>query len=467
MVAEDIRYNASVVRGFIAFSRVIGKLVLLASLAVLVGWGSNLQGLQPVLDSSLIMRAGAAVAGLIAAAAMLLAPRAPRTSIVLSLLLAVFGGAELVGYVSGWNGLGAHGLDRWLLVATGRPFNHMTPVAALGFALIGALGAGVVARCSAWLREVCAFAVIAIAMGSAASYGPVLAGGESDLLAQLPVMTALTLLLLLALAWLSSEPTRGLTRIAVADSVGGAVARRLILPALLLPVLLTFLLTLMQSWWRLSPALTLAMASVATGGTVATMIVWVAFLLDRSERQRRTVLALREDAHTDGLTGLVNRRGFDETFAVLLAEAIPGTTVAVLMLDLDHFKRFNDSFGHQAGDEVLRATGRLLRGEVRPRDLVARYGGEEFVIVLPDSDAERAERVAQRILVAFRQHAWPLRPVTVSIGATIAAAGEAGEVVLHRADQALYCSKQQGRDRLMFDGGPCQGVLAAGPVLLP
>lgn len=458
MALEEIRFNAAVVRGFIAFSRLAGGAVLLMALLTLLAWTTGATALRVLVAGSGAMSAGATIAAVLAGSALLLAARWRVLSFALSCLLAVHAGSEALHYVIGKHDVGTHWLDLVLPTRDGQAPTQLSEVASFGFVLLGVVGACVVGRCTLWLREACALVTIAIATASAASYGLVLAGGTADLLSRLPITTAVVLLLL-ALAWLASVPTTGLTRIAVADSLGGAFARRLILPSLLLPVLLTFAFKIMQSRWLLSESLTLALATVATGGAVATMIVWVAFLMDRSERQRRAVLALHEDAHTDALTGLLNRRALDDLLPRVLRDA-RGGSVAVLMLDLDRFKSFNDSFGHQAGDEVLRETGRLLRGEVRPGDLVVRYGGEEFAVVLPDSDARRAQRIGERILDAFREHRWPLRPVTVSIGATIATDADDGEAVLRRADEALYCSKQQGRDRLMFDGGPCQGVLA-------
>lgn len=212
-----------------------------------------------------------------------------------------------------------------------------------------------------WLREACALAVIAITMASIAAFGLVLAGTAFNLPLRMPIVTA-SLLLLLTLAWMASVPSTGLTRIVVADSPGGAFARRLILPALLLPSLLTFLFEMVQAWLGVSEAQALSLAAVVTGGVVAAAILWVAYLLDRSERQRRTVLALRTDANTDGLTGLANRRAFDAGLAQALRE---NEDVALLILDLDHFKSFNDDFGHQAGDDALREAGRLLHAELR------------------------------------------------------------------------------------------------------
>lgn len=449
MTIDGIRFNAVVVRGFVVFSQAVGWLLVLASLAMLAAWVSGAEPLRGALRQDDCMRAGAAVGFLFAGAALLLGRARPRIAFLLSLLLALLGGVELFQYALGMDGPGW----RWLearLPAWDRPSGRTTELAALAFVLLGIVGMAVALQRAVWLREACAIAVIVIAMAASASYGLVLAGDSANLLRRLPVMTA-GALLLLVLGWMASAPTTGLTRIAVADSPGGAFARRLILPALLLPVLLTFFFKMVQSQLGMSESLALSLAAVTDGGVVAAMILWVAFLLDRSERQRRAVLALSRDANADGLTGLANRRAFDAALARILRD---GGDAALLMIDLDWFKRYNDDFGHLVGDGILRETGQLLRAEVRPRDLVARYGGEEFAILLPDSDGPRAERVGERILAAFRGHRWTHRPVTASVGIALAVPGDTSDTLLRRADAALYRSKQAGRDRCTFgDGG--------------
>lgn len=447
MTIDGIRFNAVVVRSFIVFSQAVGWLLVLVSLAMLFSWGSGVEPLRGVLRQDDCMRAGAAVGFLLASAALLLGRTRPRAGFLLSLLLALFGAVELLQYALGMDGPGWRWLEGRLPEWAGRPSGRTTELAALAFVLLGAVGMAVALRRAVWLREACAIAVIVIAMAASASYGLVLAGDSANLLRRLPVMTA-GALLLLVLGWMASAPTTGLTRIAVADSPGGAFARRLILPALLLPVLLTFFFKMVQSQLGMSESLALSLAAVTDGGVVAAMILWVAFLLDRSERQRRVVLALSRDANADGLTGLANRRAFDAALAGILRD---GGAVALLMIDLDRFKSFNDEFGHLVGDGILRETGQLLRAEVRPRDLVARYGGEEFAILLPDSDALRAERVGQRIVAAFRGYGWVQRPVTVSVGGAVARPGDTPETLLRRADAALYRSKEAGRDRCTFD----------------
>lgn len=443
-MSNDIRVNAEVVRGFIVFSRVVGWLLTAVSLIVLLAWVSAAQPLQVFALPATSMRAGAALAALLAGGALLLSRGWPRTSFLLSLLLTLFAGCELLEFASGARVICLPDLGGLLPHWPNRPPGKKLELAAVVFTLLGLVGMAVTSRQAVWLREACALAAIAISMASIAAFGLVLAGSAFHLPLRMPIVTA-SLLLLLTLAWMSSVPSTGLTRIVVADSPGGAFARRLILPALLLPSLLTFLFEMVQAWLGVSEAQALSLAAVVAGGMVAAAILWVAYLLDRSERQRRTVLALRTDANTDGLTGLANRRAFDAGLAQALRES---EDVALLILDLDHFKSFNDDFGHQAGDDVLREVGRLLHAELRPGDLAARYGGEEFAVVLVQSDAGRVAQVGQRILAAFHARQWPNRPVRVSIGAALATSGEAPEGLISRADAALYRSKQEGRDRL-------------------
>lgn len=442
----DIRFDAAVMRSFVACSRVIGWCVVLASLTVLAGWASGAEPLRALVQSQSVPRAHAALGCLFAGAALVLRRTAPRAATTLSLLVALLGGAASIGHLPGPNAFAWPGLDAIVPGWPGRPPAQMTELAAVALLLLGAVGVAVQRGRAVWLREAFALAVIGIAMAGIASYGLVLAGDSASLLRRLPIATAVSLLLL-ALGWMASEPGTGLTRVAVADSQGGAFARRLLLPALLLPVLFTFLFKVVQSRLGMPESLALALAAVATGATVAAMVVWVAFLLDRNERQRRTVLALHEDASTDALTGLANRRALD----VALSRALQHSgTATLLLLDVDHFKRFNDSFGHPAGDDVLRETARLLHAVVRAQDLVARYGGEEFAILLPQSDALRGRHVAERVLAAMRMHPWAHRPVTLSIGVAVAAPGDTATTLLRGADEALYCSKQAGRDRFGF-----------------
>lgn len=168
-------------------------------------------------------------------------------------------------------------------------------------------------------------------------------------------------------------------------------------------------------------------------------------------------LQLAEQSRRDGLTGLHNRRHFDEHYAVLAAQAVRRREpLAVLMMDLDHFKKLNDTRGHPAGDACLREIAELLRSVMRSTDLVARYGGEEFVIALPATDAEGAahiaERIRQRVEQAPIHHDGADFQVTCSIGmaTTIPVDSVRAMALLQKADDALYDAKRLGRNRVAF-----------------
>jgi diguanylate cyclase (GGDEF)-like protein len=162
---------------------------------------------------------------------------------------------------------------------------------------------------------------------------------------------------------------------------------------------------------------------------------------------------LKEMVLNDSLTGCLNRRGFDQSLAREVARSTrAGSDLALLAIDLDHFKDVNDSFGHMAGDAVLREFGKLLSTAARGGDMVARTGGEEFSVVLPDTTQEGAENVAKRLCDQIREHVFVAngKPVqiTASIGvvSTRPGRGESDTNLKLRADEALYSAKHAGRD---------------------
>lgn len=163
---------------------------------------------------------------------------------------------------------------------------------------------------------------------------------------------------------------------------------------------------------------------------------------------------LNERACRDPLTGIFNRGTLNEHLERELAVARQTRApLSLLMIDIDDFKQYNDTFGHPAGDEVLVTLGAIGLRSVRDVDLVARYGGEEFVVVLKEADCAAAVEVAERIRAAMA--GCPLlRPVTVSIGiACFPAHGDTPEALIARADEALYAAKQRGKNRVVVHGG--------------
>lgn len=159
-------------------------------------------------------------------------------------------------------------------------------------------------------------------------------------------------------------------------------------------------------------------------------------------------------ATTDGLTGLKNHRAFQEFLEQEFQRSVRyQLPLSLLLLDVDRFKQYNDTYGHPAGDEVLKAVGVLLREHTRATDFVARYGGEEFVLILPQTCFTEALPLAERLRVAIESAAWPYRPITASIGlATKHLATQDRALMIAEADSALYLSKQSGRNRVTAFG---------------
>lgn len=152
---------------------------------------------------------------------------------------------------------------------------------------------------------------------------------------------------------------------------------------------------------------------------------------------------------TDALTGLMNRRSMDETLIRWTEEK---QEYAVLLVDLDHFKSVNDTYGHAVGDEVLKYLAKTMRMHTRPQDICCRYGGEEFIILLPKTTEEGAYAVAENLRQYLQDTNSPCgRPVTMSGGiAAYPQAGDSPNVILEKADQALYKAKHQGRDQVQL-----------------
>ena len=172
------------------------------------------------------------------------------------------------------------------------------------------------------------------------------------------------------------------------------------------------------------------------------------------------VQALERAAYTDPLTGLPNRRLGESFLATRLDEQRrEGWPFGVIMLDIDHFKRVNDSYGHEAGDEVLKMVARSLSGGIRAVDLACRWGGEEFLVILANPSPGDLPAICGRLWSLVRSSRFTVPEgepliVTVSLGATIARPGESAAEAIRRADEYLYHSKSNGRDRMTLDPAP-------------
>ena len=168
---------------------------------------------------------------------------------------------------------------------------------------------------------------------------------------------------------------------------------------------------------------------------------------------------IRRDATTDVLTGIANRRLFDMSLREAVNKAMEnGRPLTLLMLDIDHFKRFNDSWGHHTGDEVLKLVAQTLKETVKGQDVVARYGGDEFAIVLPETQLDDAIIVGNNIRRAFERRRITKKAsndliggITVAVGAARYECGEPIANLVERADAALYRAKRDGRNRVVAE----------------
>jgi diguanylate cyclase (GGDEF)-like protein len=193
---------------------------------------------------------------------------------------------------------------------------------------------------------------------------------------------------------------------------------------------------------------------VAWSGADQRLLAWAAEEVSAAFERAYAMEAAQRGANIDALTGLPNRRYFDEVIAIERPRRRSSDSLGVLMIDIDHFKRLNDMHGHSTGDRVLRAVAGAIASQVRADDTPARYGGEEFAVLLRRASAEQATEVGERIRLAVRR----LNPgsmgveaaVTVSVGMAVASPGDLdASALVERADQALYRAKRLGRDRVV------------------
>ena len=200
-----------------------------------------------------------------------------------------------------------------------------------------------------------------------------------------------------------------------------------------------------------------AQLSTALGGMMKRLVRANLELEQRvAERTAELELAnaeLDRQARTDPLTGLLNRRGMEERFRpALLSARRRQAALSVLLVDIDHFKRVNDTHGHDAGDQALCTLAQAMTLRLRESDIVARHGGEEFVVILPDTDARQARVVADELVASISQ--LPLAivgAITISCGVSqVRLANDTVDSVLQRADEALYRAKNEGRNRTSF-----------------
>ena len=200
----------------------------------------------------------------------------------------------------------------------------------------------------------------------------------------------------------------------------------------------------------------------AMGDSLASLNARLSASQQQIEQLREQLERVRQESLTDALTRLANRRAFEDALERAIAEqAASGAPVSLVMLDVDHFKRVNDEFGHLFGDQVLRMIGQVLTANLKGKDTTARFGGEEFAVLLPGTPLLAAFRVADQLRLAVaatgvhgKGAGTPATHVTVSCGVAALAPGEDAAGLIGRADAALYEAKRCGRDRVAAAGDP-------------
>lgn len=180
------------------------------------------------------------------------------------------------------------------------------------------------------------------------------------------------------------------------------------------------------------------------------------------QQLQQNLETVRIEGLTDPLTTLCNRKYFDAALAKAIAEATEkNEPLSLLMADIDHFKTFNDQYGHLTGDQVLRLVALAVKQNVKGRDVAARYGGEEFIVALPNTALQSAITVADHIRRAVmtkelmrRSNGERLGRVTISIGGAVLRPGDNAQLLIERADKCLYVAKRQGRNRVVCETDP-------------
>lgn len=438
---------------------------LLGLLILIVGWGFDIIRLTSVLPGAASTKANTALAIAALGVSLALSNREFGTRAVgrpMAVLALTIGLVTLAEYAFHWQS----GIDQLLIIDTSRPLAEYPGRPAIATAvMIGLLAAG--RLCGrrpvlAGAKTLTALAAALIAWASFTGYvfGPQ-ALKEVALFDSVALPTAAAVLLL-ALGTLAAEPISWPIRMAMAKGIGGTVCRWLLPPAILAPPALGWILSRAGAASTYPDAFLWALYSVATSLGAVWLILLLAHRIELIDAER--TFATRMSLH-DPLTGLANRRAFDAfLFEAFSLARRHGHALSVSLLDIDHFKSYNDEYGHPAGDELLKSLGRLLSSLARETDMVARIGGEEFAIALPETDLDGARVISERMRAEVERSAIFRRAITVSMGvAAISAETPDASALVAVCDTALYRAKKAGRNRVSVPGAESGGDASRPP----
>lgn len=470
------------------WSTVAAVFVTTVGTAVLVGWALDIDRLVRVSSGLPAMNPMTAVAFVLCGFSLALlresrlTPPRRHTAQMLGLIVVLIGLTKIVDMAGG----GSLGVDRLVFrgaieARSGVGLGGMAPNTALNFVLFGLalIYFGGQSKLSHRLSQACSTLGTILAMLPLIGYLY-----KADMLRGFGSMIPMALhtavcFIVLGTGLLIAPGTQAIKLVSRADQ-GGRMVRQLFPVIVLTVVALGYLRLAGQraGWYETEMGAALMVASTIVA--LATLLWWNAGTISNSDRRRLAIegaLQLSESAlraanealalqvRRDSLTGLSNRMALDEELnrATLNLQRYEDEIFSVLMLDVDYFKRYNDTFGHLAGDEVLREIATILQTTCRATDIVGRYGGEEFMIVLPRTAKAGAREIGERLRATIEAHVWPNAPVTVSVGiATASATISKSDAVLNEADVALYLSKQGGRNRVCCadDDAPVFGARA-------
>jgi diguanylate cyclase (GGDEF)-like protein len=419
-----------------------------ASIA-LTGWTLQIPALTSVIPGLVSMKANTAICFLLLSGALYAAAecRWPRWQGWLAVAAAILASLTLFEYASGTS----LGIDEALfrdLALSAHP-GRMSPITAANFVLLASALLVPSFKCSAYLKEALALLLALSATFAIVGYiygVPVLYGALSSSSTAMALHTGANFLLL-AIGFLFVERETGFVRVFHGSSIASMVARYLVPVAFLVPVVLGAIF--IRTRWSLGhPHLVMALSVVSNIVLLVGLIWLLASMIQRIEAERA---AVQQQAETDKLTGIYNRRHFESSLEREIERARRyGSPLSLLMIDVDNFKQLNDTRGHLVGDRMLYRLARECESCLRISDVFCRYGGDEFVIIAPETSALAAMTMARRMRQNIDALGMDQSFGTLAISIGIALWQESlktNDDFIAAADSALYQAESDGRNR--------------------
>jgi len=429
--------------------------------AVIAGWAFGLPVVTGAVPGITAMKVNTALSVVLLGAALCLmraGAASRRAGKLIAVLVAAMGVVTLLEYAFNWNA----GIDQLLFTDTQTPATEFpgrpSPATAVTFALL-AVGIAY-ADLRAHRHVVSGVALTAALISWVALNGYVF--GVRPLHGVVPygamALPSAAILFLLSIGLMATEPRSWPARIVLGQDMGGMLSRWLLPAAMFAPPLLGWLFEHLRTRGLFDQQFSWSLYAVSSSVGSVGLILILAHRMSAIDRAR---VAATELSRHDPLTGLLNRRAFDaalsRVFSLARRYARP---LSLLMLDLDNFKSYNDTFGHPAGDELLHRLADLLGRHQRETDVVARIGGEEFAILLPETDLPGTLLLAERIREEVERCSWFRRTMTISIGvASMRADMRDPAALVEMGDAALYEAKRLGRNRVAWAKVPARDAV--------